>query len=156
MGVIGSTRSPGHDSGAGPCDSVPEGACIEGGTAMSGDAAPGLAPPARYGRRSFLVTRPAIPLPCMAVISRPCSAAILRTSGDERVRMRSSKLFPFPEGVGAVGAAAVGCEGAAERVLPSLFGGGSPAELALAAAAAGAPAGTPAPAVANAALSVSN
>src|SRR5213083_2558905 len=45
---------------------------------------------------SRLVTLPAMPLPCIPEISMPCSAAILRTSGDDLVRRRSSNEFPFP------------------------------------------------------------
>jgi hypothetical protein len=59
---------------------------------------------------SRLVTRPAMPLPCRFEISMPCSAAILRTSGDDLVRSRSSIEPPFPDwraaGCNAAGATA--------------------------------------------------
>src|SRR5689334_14830907 len=46
---------------------------------------------------SFLVTRPARPVPGMALRSRLCSAAIFRTSGVERRRSRSSAVsLPLP------------------------------------------------------------
>src|SRR5919107_798277 len=47
---------------------------------------------------SFLVTRPANPVPGMALISTLCSAAIFRTSGVDLRRSRSSTLSaaPFP------------------------------------------------------------
>ena len=43
-------------------------------------------------RMSFFVTRPEMPVPFSCVMSTPCSFAILRTSGDERVRRRSSSV----------------------------------------------------------------
>src|SRR5712664_2237553 len=59
---------------------------------------------------SCLVTRPAYPLPGMREMSTLCSAAILRTSGVDFVRSRSSAVWtppPSPEGRTA-GAAAAG------------------------------------------------
>src|SRR6185312_12922274 len=46
---------------------------------------------------SFLVTRPASPVPGIALRSRLCSAAIFRTSGVDRRRSRSSAVsLPLP------------------------------------------------------------
>src|SRR3954453_6092522 len=47
---------------------------------------------------SFLVTRPDSPVPWMALMSTLCSAAILRTTGVDFRRSRSSTLSgaPFP------------------------------------------------------------
>src|SRR5215218_5342503 len=45
---------------------------------------------------SFLVTRPASPLPGMALRSTLCSAAIFRTRGVERRRRRSSAVSLAP------------------------------------------------------------
>src|SRR3989441_3874426 len=76
---------------------------------------------------SCLVTRPAYPLPGMREISTRCSAAILRTSGVDLVRRRSSAVWTppspsagRPEGRAAGAAAAVA--GAALGV--SVFGTG--------------------------------
>src|SRR6185295_17790981 len=64
---------------------------------------------------SFLVTRPARPLPGIALISRLCSAAILRTNGVERRRKRSSadSAPPFPSAWRLVLPASVAGRGAA-------------------------------------------
>src|SRR5262247_3110423 len=45
---------------------------------------------------SFLVTRPEIPVPVRPAISTPCSAAILRTTGEDLVRSRSSRSVAVP------------------------------------------------------------
>src|SRR5437870_2213881 len=45
---------------------------------------------------SFLVTRLWIPVPSRPLISTPCSEAILRTSGDDRWRIRSSNDATVP------------------------------------------------------------
>ena len=66
-------------------------------------AAP-VPPEAMYCSMSRLVTRPWMPVPCIAAISMPCSAAILRTSGEDLVRSRSSKPLP-PDGAAMVAAA---------------------------------------------------
>src|SRR5437870_3775949 len=54
---------------------------------------------------SLFVTRPEIPLPWRPEISTPCSAAIFRTTGEDRVRRRSSRSVTVPppedEGAGA-------------------------------------------------------
>src|SRR3989442_15129084 len=73
---------------------------------------------------SFLVTRLWIPVPSRPLISTPCSEAILRTSGDDRWRIRSSNDVTVPpspvdassgegrgEGAAAAGAAGIGAEG---------------------------------------------
>src|SRR5665213_227901 len=86
--VIGSTRSPGHGSGTGPWNSVvPPGAYID---APVPERAEG--PAARWLSKSCLVTRPAIPLPFSPAMFTPCSAAILRTRGDDLERRRPSKV----------------------------------------------------------------
>ena len=58
------------------------------------------APPARRNpRMSSLVTRPEMPVPWICEISTLCSFAILRTSGDDRWRMRAlRRLAGGPEG----------------------------------------------------------
>src|SRR6266536_6048553 len=70
---------------------------------------------------SCFVTRPAKPLPGMREMSTLCSAAILRTSGVDLVRRRSSVVWTpppppspslrFTAGAGAVGAASLGAAG---------------------------------------------
>src|SRR6218665_3211733 len=86
---MGSTTSPAHGVAAGPCESA--GAWGAPGTAPeNAGAAPAAGRDERYASRSLRVTRPAMPLPVMAASSTPCSAAILRTSGDDLVRTRSS------------------------------------------------------------------
>src|SRR5439155_17925186 len=68
-------------------------------------------------------TAPAMPLPCMALSSMPCSAAILRTSGEDLVRRRSWSELP-PLGCGAeVRGAAEGWEAVVAAVLSCLAGG---------------------------------
>src|SRR2546425_1590172 len=76
---------------------------------------------------SCLVTRPAYPLPGMREISTRCSAAILRTSGVDLVRRRSSAVWTppspsagRPEGRAAGAAAAV----AGAALGASVFGTG--------------------------------
>ena len=65
---------------------------------------------------SFFVTRPASPVPGIALRSRLCSAAIFRTSGVERRRSRSSALSPpFEPGSDARLGAGAGAEAAAGR-----------------------------------------
>ncbi len=63
---------------------------------------------------SFLVTRPEIPVPESEAMSTPCSAAIFLTTGEERVRSRSSSEPAGPRGAAAgAGAGAAGRRGAA-------------------------------------------
>src|SRR5580765_6839294 len=95
MRDMGSTTSPCHGSGSGPWCSTPVGACMDGATR---GAAAGGAPDSITCMMSRLVTRPAMPLPCRFEISMPCSAAILRTSGDDFVRSLSSIDPPLPDG----------------------------------------------------------
>src|SRR5215208_3449563 len=47
---------------------------------------------------SFLVTRPPVPVPGISAISTPCSSAIRRTTGEERVRrsVSASSISPRP------------------------------------------------------------
>src|ERR1700704_3737682 len=101
----GSTRSPGQGS-------TVAGAGKEAGTRGGGevtarsDPAPGAtgsapprfpaSPPSMYPRMSFLVTRPARPVPETVLMSRLCSAAILRTSGVDLRRRRSSAVSEAP------------------------------------------------------------
>ncbi len=79
---------------------------------------------------SFLVTRPARPLPGMALRSRLCSAAIFRTSGVDLRRRRSSavSLPPLPPASGD----RLGAAGAAGRLCAAAAGGGDAAALAAA------------------------
>jgi hypothetical protein len=67
-------------------------------------------------------------------MSTPCSAAIFRTSGDERVRSLSSNEFPL-ECAGTFAGVAGGLVATAETGVDSLFGGGPPLGDAEAAAA---------------------
>src|SRR5438309_5638429 len=100
----GSTRSPGQGSTAGCCTG-PDGAAA--GRRVPGAVGAG-APCSMNPKMSCLVTRPANPVPGMAEISTRCSAAILRTSGVERLRSRSSAVSP-PSPLGAAtGDAGVG------------------------------------------------
>src|SRR3954466_12201293 len=85
--VIGSTLWPGHGSGSGRAGCGRREA--EGGV-LAGP------PDSMKPRMSRLVTRPATPDPWSDEILTPCSAAILRTSGEDLVRTRSSNEFPFP------------------------------------------------------------
>src|SRR5215831_18618401 len=144
---IGSTTSPGHGSGSGPCATGALGAPTRGGA---------FAPDARKSRRSFFVTRPAMPLPLNALSSTPCSAAMRRTSGEDFVRRRSSsELAPLPCDE-ALTTAAVRCRLGGSAGANSLRGG-PPAGAALAWAAAGsAGAGAAAPAPTAAFTSVSS
>ncbi len=59
---------------------------------------------------SCLVTRPEMPLPGTAAMSTPCSAAILRTTGDERCWRSSSAVI---SALGFSGAAGTGVDRAA-------------------------------------------
>src|SRR6185312_14285602 len=130
----------GHGSGIGPWNSAaPPGACMDA-------AGRGAGPLARCSSRSRLVTRPAMPLPFRPVISTPCSAAILRTSGDDLERRRPSnesgvalEPLPLPWAGGALAAAVA--TGAATPAAATARAG----DAAAGAAAAGAAAATGAP-----------
>ena len=73
------TGAVGAAEGAGAAAGVPAAAAAVAG-----------APPSRWARMSFLVTRPLMPVPSMREMSTPCSSAILRTTGEERTRRSSS------------------------------------------------------------------
>src|SRR5450759_1060169 len=63
---------------------------------------------------SFFVTRPAMPVPSTCAMSTPFSCAIFRTSGEDRVRMRSSIEERFEaEGAPCTAGAAAGAGGGA-------------------------------------------
>ncbi len=107
---------------------------------------------------SFFVTRPWMPVPSISWMSRAFSAAIFRTSGEDRWRTRSSNdsTRPPPESAagaagraGAVGAGAAGL-GAGEGAAFGASGGGA----GLGAAAVGAAAGRAGVAATGAAASV--
>ena len=97
------------------------------------DGAPG-ADPGRVSicpRMSCLVTRPAIPVPGTWRMSTLCSAAILRTTGDERVWRSSSGVmsargFSSAGGEGGAGAGA-GADACGGRELGGGAGAGAPA-----------------------------
>ena len=96
---------------------------------------------------SFLVTRPASPLPGMALRSRLCSAAIFRTSGVDLRRRRSSavSLPPLPpasgDRLGAAGAAGRLWARRGRRARPRRGRGAGGAGVRRGAAAAARPAG---------------
>ena len=73
---------------------------------------------------SCLVTRPAIPVPGTCRMSTLCSAAILRTTGDERV-CRSSSAVMSARGFSAEGGAggAVGADAGCGRGAEAAAGG---------------------------------
>src|SRR6184192_245306 len=96
----GSTRSPGQGSTAGAATA---GARDWGlGTGETSDAPRSITP-----SMSSLVTRPAKPVPGIVEMSTRCSAAILRTSGVDLRRRRSSAVSapspPFTAGAGEDG-----------------------------------------------------
>src|SRR5881396_2197784 len=151
----GSTRSPGQGSTGGwttgPVDGTGDGG--RGTGAIAG----ALAPVSMKPRMSCLVTRPANPVPGMVEMSSWCSAAILRTSGVERRRNRSSAVSvpspPFPTGAGEGGRGRAGAVvGGGETAVPPGAAGARWAAATGGAAGAAAVAGAPATA---AALSVS-
>src|SRR5262245_10020663 len=74
-------------------------------------AGPATEARSRYDRMSRFVTRPEIPVPLSAVMSRPRSFAIRRTTGEDRWR-RSSAI----EGEAGPRFVARGAEGAAWTV----------------------------------------
>src|SRR3954447_8305938 len=65
----------------------------------------------RYSRMSFFVTRPEMPEPLICAMSTSFSFAILRTSGDDFVRRRSSRSSMGAEGCWV--ARLLGCSGGA-------------------------------------------
>src|SRR5256712_8569029 len=145
----GSTRSPGQGSTVGwttgPVDGTGDGGRGTGAVAGA------LAPVSMKPRMSCLVTRPANPVPGMVEMSSWCSAAILRTSGVDLRRNRSSAVSvpspPFPTGAGEGGrgpAGAVVCGG--ETAVPPGAAGARSAAATGGAAGAGASARDPAPA----------
>src|SRR2546426_4841836 len=144
----GSTRSPGQGSTTG---------CSTGPGAGTGDAGRGTGAPGRVTVRaaplsmkpstSCFVTRPANPVPGIVAMSNWCSAAILRTSGVDFLRSRSSAVSgpspPFPAGSDGGGRGRTGADGAgpAEGAPPVAAGGprGAPGGGAAAAAGRGHP-----------------
>src|SRR5262245_37670961 len=110
------TRSPGWKEMAGAAGAVRAGAAAV--------RPPGLA---MKSRMSFFVTRPEIPVPVSEAMSTLFSCAIRRTSGEERVRIRSSREAapvggdPVREGEGRYGEDAR--VGAAEEAAPAEGGG---------------------------------
>ena len=68
------------------------GAAAGAGGAAAGGAA-GAERPSRWPRMSCFVTRPPMPVPGISRMSTLCSAAILRTTGDERVWRSSSAVI---------------------------------------------------------------
>jgi hypothetical protein len=99
-----------------------------------------LLPDSMKLRMSFLVTRPLRPVPSSCEISTPCSCAILRTSGLDFVRRRSSavaslhlklvqppvaeEVLVLPGGVGGGGAGAGAFQLAVAEVVVLGFGVG--------------------------------
>src|SRR5213080_4960908 len=106
----GSTRSPGQGSTAGAATAGARGWGL--GAGETSDAPRSITP-----SMSCLVTRPAKPVPGIVEMSTRCSAAILRTSGVDLRRRRSSAVSaPSPPFTGAVEGGrgregAVGCCG---------------------------------------------
>src|SRR5438128_5810018 len=97
----GSTRSPGQGSTTG-CSTGPTDGSGERGAVPPG-AVTGIGTPRSIKpRMSCFVTRPAYPVPGMVVMSTWCSAAILRTSGVDLRRRRSSAVSA-PSPFGATG-----------------------------------------------------
>src|SRR5580704_6201 len=134
---IGSTTSPGQASGSGPSAAT----CGTAGRPTTGGFAARLAIKPSMSR---FVTRPAIPEPLNDPSSIPCSAAILRTRGDDLVRTRSSNDAPLPLPTAA---------GAAATDLAATAGAGVAAGVP-AGAPAGAPAGTAAGTAADTSVSM--
>src|SRR5262245_29073005 len=126
IGLMGTTvvRSPGANTGAGAA-ARRTGAAE---AAETGEAAR-APPPSTTFKMSVLVTRPLIPVPWIPEMSMLCSWAILRTTGEERTRRRSSTELPWPRSEAAFGTsrapagavAGVGGDAAARapRSLPS-------------------------------------
>src|SRR6266542_768348 len=89
-------------------------------------------------------------------MSTPCSAAIFRTSGDDRVRTRSSNEAPLDDGDGLVAAGTDRWGAAACLGADSDFGGGPPLSGNAVFALPVSPAGAVAAAVTSAPFSVSS
>jgi hypothetical protein len=109
LGALGGADGVGADVAAGA--GVGAGVGVEGALGAEGAegalGAPG-ADPGRVSmcpRMSCFVTRPAIPVPGIWRMSTLCSAAILRTTGDERV-WRSSSGVMSARGFSGAGAGA--------------------------------------------------
>src|SRR5438128_469117 len=123
----GSTRSPGQGSTAG----------ARGWGLGAGAAGTAAAVGARSmtPRMSCLVTRPAKPVPGMVEMSTRCSAAILRTSGVDLRRRRSSAVSTPPspfggtgedgEGRGRTGEVAAGAGAEFDGAVGAAIGGGA-------------------------------
>src|ERR1043166_8494614 len=83
-----------------------------------GDVRGRAAPDSIKLRMSFLVTRPLRPVPSSFEISTLCSWAILRTSGLDLVRRRSSAVAALPSLFSAGGGGGIGagfaCTGSGE------------------------------------------
>src|SRR3989442_11578163 len=113
IGLMGttSTRDDAEGAevcGAGPAEGAETGGAVGGlcgvgatgagvgiGLAAAAGASAGFA--SMWVRMSCLVTRPAMPVPGMSRMSRLCSAAIFRTTGEERVcRSSSTVMSPRP------------------------------------------------------------
>src|SRR5947209_2053200 len=74
---------------------------------------------------SFFVTRPDAPVPSRREISMPCSAAIFRTRGLERVRRNSSAVrAPCVPSAGGAPAVAWGAPETSVTDVPPTFGAG--------------------------------
>src|SRR5437764_6808782 len=98
----GSTRSPGHGATAGAATAGARGWGL--GLGETSDGPRSITP-----SMSCFVTRPAKPVPGMVEISTWCSAAILRTSGVDLRRRRSSAVSaPSPFGGTGDGARGTG------------------------------------------------
>ena len=81
-------------AGGAPRSPAPRGRTSAGAAACAAAPRDGAGPAtlrfSRYDRMSFFVTRLWMPVPSTSPISIACSWAILRTSGEERRRIRSS------------------------------------------------------------------
>src|SRR4051812_30144486 len=110
MIVIGtiSTLSPGLYAGM----------CAAGAPGLAAGAGD-LGPVSMKPRVSFLVTRPLIPVPLVWRVSTLCSRAILRTSGEDFCRRRSSIVSGCPTAAwGISDGAGEGEAGAGRAVAP--------------------------------------
>ena len=126
---MGSTRSPAHASGAGPCDSAPapEGACIEGGAGGRDGADPCLAP-SRTEIREQILLRDA-PRNTAALHGRDLEAVLRGDLANERGGASANALFegvtvPRGGGNGRGGSGVMGGGGGKRTILA--LGGGPP------------------------------
>src|SRR5207245_8109376 len=127
----GSTRSPGQGSTTG-CWTGPVG--TGAGSREPGAVGAGT-PRSMTPRMSCFVTRPAKPVPGMVEMSTRCSAAILRTSGVDLRRRRSSAVSTPPspfggtgedgEGRGRTGEVAAGAGAEFDGAVGAAIGGGA-------------------------------